>query len=96
MDVWNEPKSNFSYSDRLRNDSIRNKLEIFNHNTIINEIRINWRERLYRMENERISVKATNYKCTGRRNVGRPQKQWVPSGPIRGETSLSRLKNFTK
>ena len=43
---------------------------------ILTQYKINWREHIQRMDDNRLPKTNINYKPEGRRNVGRPQKRW--------------------
>ena len=49
---------------------------IFNINDKLTQYKINWRERIQRMDDNRLPKKILNYKPEGRRNIGRPQTRW--------------------
>ena len=49
---------------------IREQLDIFNTNDKLTQYKINWREHIQRMDDNRLPKK--NYKPEGRRNIGRP------------------------
>ena len=40
------------------------------------QYKINWREHIQRMDDNKTTQKDFNYKPEGRRNVGRPQTRW--------------------
>ena len=52
------------------------KLEIFNINNKLTQYKINWREHIQRVDDNRLPKKKINYKPEGRRNIGRPQTRW--------------------
>lgn len=62
--------------DRLRNEAIREELQIYNINDKIEEQKENWRQHLHRMDNRRIPKAITEYHPRGRRDRGRPKKRW--------------------
>ena len=49
---------------------------IFNINDKLTQYKINWREHIQRMDDNRLSKKKINYRSEGRRNIGRPQMRW--------------------
>ena len=60
--------------DRIRNEMIRQEVQVFNLNEKIKFNRNTWQEHLERMQQYRITVKARKYKPRERRNLGRPRK----------------------
>lgn len=66
----------YSLKDKIRNEEIRQKLNIFSVNERIFQNRINWKNHVLRMDNNRIPKLALEYHPTGRRDVGRPMKRW--------------------
>ena len=62
--------------DRKRNEDIRKQLNIFKLTDKIEIYRRKWIEHVQRMPEDRIPKIITNYKPTGKRNVGRPRKRW--------------------
>jgi hypothetical protein len=63
---------------RIKNDDIRQELSIFTLKDKIKDNKVRWCQHLNRMSEERLPVKATKYRPTGNRDVGRPSKRWVP------------------
>ena len=49
---------------------------IININDTLTKHKINWREHIQRMDDNRLPQKKLNNKPEGRRNVGRPQTRW--------------------
>ena len=65
----------YSLWDKKRSSYIREQLGIFNINDKLTQYKINWREHLQRMDDNRLPKKL-NYKPEGRRNIGRLQTIW--------------------
>ena len=57
---------------KKRSSDVREQLGIFNINDKLTQYKINWREHIQRMNDNRLQKKI-NYKPEERRNVGRPQ-----------------------
>ena len=55
---------------------IREQLGIFNINDKLRQCKIDWRELIQRMDDNRLPKEILNYKPEGRRNMGRPQTRW--------------------
>ena len=49
---------------------------IFNINDKLTQYKINWREHVQRMDDNRLPKKILNHKPEGRRNIGRPLTRW--------------------
>ena len=49
---------------------------IFNINDKLTHYKINWREHVQRMDDNRLPKINLNYKPEGRINIGRPQTRW--------------------
>ena len=64
--------------DRKRNEDIRRELNIVSLHQKIEEHRRRWCEHLNRMVDIRLPVAALGYHPTGKRDVGRPSRRWVP------------------
>lgn len=62
--------------DRIRNDDVRNALNIYNLNHRIDDYKRKWREHIDRMDKCRLPQQIRSYKPTGKRNVGRPFSRW--------------------
>lgn len=62
--------------DRIRNEDIRNQLQIFNLNEEIDHHRKKWLDHVDRMDERRYPKKILNYIPEGKRNIGRPKKRW--------------------
>jgi hypothetical protein len=60
----------------LRNEGIREELQIIDINSRIKDYKINWLQHLERMEQNRIPKLLLNYKPRGRRDQGRPCRRW--------------------
>ena len=58
--------------DKKRSSNIREQLGIFNINDKLTQYKINWREHIQRIDDNRLPKKILNYKPEGRRNIGRP------------------------
>ena len=61
--------------DKKRSSDIREQLGIFNINDNLTQYKINWREHIQRIDENRL-LKKLNYKPEGRRNIGRPIMRW--------------------
>ena len=68
VDQWQDIKK--------RSSDIREQLGIFNINDKLTQYKINWRQHIQRMDDNRLPEKKLNYKPEGRRNIGRPQTIW--------------------
>ena len=62
---------------RKRSSDIIEQLGIFNINDILKQYKINWREQIKRMNDNRLTKTILNYKPEGRRHIGRPQTRWA-------------------
>jgi hypothetical protein len=62
--------------DQIRNSLIRNELNIFNLNIIIQNSRLNCVHHIERMEAERIPKELMGYALRGTRSFGRPKLLW--------------------
>ena len=64
--------------DKKRSSDIREQLGIFNINDNLMQYKINWREHIQIMEDNRLQKQKQklNYKSDGRRSIGRPQTSW--------------------
>jgi hypothetical protein len=47
-----------------------------NINDKLTQCKINWREHIQRMDDNRLPKNILNYKPEGRRNIGRPLTRW--------------------
>ena len=63
---------------------------IFNINDKLTQYKINWREHIQRMDDNRLPKKKLDYKSEGRRNIGRPQTRWGHDFRVEG-TGLSLI-----
>lgn len=63
--------------DHIRNEEIREELEIFNLNDRLNDNKQQWKEHIRRMPNTRLTKQILNYKVNGSRSVGRPRRRWL-------------------
>ena len=55
---------------------MREQQGIFNINDKLTQYKMNWREHIQRMDDNRLPTNILNYKPEGRRNIGRPQMRW--------------------
>jgi hypothetical protein len=62
--------------DKIRSKVIRKELEISGIQDMKSKYKQNWINHLERMDNTSLQKHAINYKPTGRRDRGRPRKQW--------------------
>lgn len=62
--------------DQIRNEDIREELNIYSIHEKLEEYKDNWRTHLHRMNNERIPALINSYQPQGRRDIGRPRKRW--------------------
>ena len=49
---------------------------IFNINDKLKQYKINWRQNVQRMDDNRLPKKNLNYKDEGRRNIGKSETRW--------------------
>jgi len=66
--------------DKEKNQCIREKTGAQNIVKEIKQYQEKWLQHIQRMDTNRISKQALQYKPKGRRNIGRPRKRW--GGPI--------------
>lgn len=69
-----------SLLDQLRNENIRNDLNIFSIVDKIKEKRSAWSQHIQRMEDDRLTKVAYHYRPTGKRDPGRPRQRWNEAG----------------
>ena len=62
--------------DKIRSENIRQELEISGIQDVRLKYKQNWINNLERMDNTRLPKHALTYKPRGRRDHGRPRKQW--------------------
>ena len=62
--------------DKEKNQCIRGKTGAENIVKEIKQHQENWLQHVQRMDTNRISKQALQYKPKGRRNIGRPRKRW--------------------
>jgi len=62
--------------DKIRSQVIRKELEISGIQDVRSKHKQNWINDLERMDNTRLPKQALNYKPRGRKDRGRPRKQW--------------------
>jgi hypothetical protein len=48
----------------------------YNINDKLAQYKVNWREHIQRMDDNRLPKKILNYKPEGRRNIGKPLTRW--------------------
>lgn len=66
--------------DKIRNEDIRRELNSKPLLDAVTDYRIQWKEHVERMDEERIPRAALNYRPKGRRDRGRPRKRWIEAG----------------
>ena len=59
-----------------RSSDIREQLSIFNINGKLTQYKINWREHIQRIDDNRLPQKKLYYKPEGRRNIRGQQTKW--------------------
>jgi hypothetical protein len=69
------PMAGYTLWNKKISADIRVQLGIFNINDKLRQYKINWREHIHRMDDNRLP-KNVNYKPEGRRNIGRPRTRW--------------------
>ena len=62
--------------DLVRNEDVRNELNVYAINEKITEYKERWKQHVNRMGNGRIPKKILNYNPRGKRDIGRPRKRW--------------------
>ena len=62
--------------DKIRSEVIRKELEISGIQDVKLKNKQSWINHLETMDNTRLSNQALNYKPRGRKDRGRPRKQW--------------------
>jgi hypothetical protein len=62
--------------DQIRNEDIRNELDISPLCEEIIEYRNKWKVHLQRMEHTRIPLQAYKYQPSGKRDIDRPRRRW--------------------
>ena len=67
------PMVGYTLLDKKRSSDIREQLGIFNISDKLTQCKINWREHIQRMDDNRLPIKKFNYKPEERRNIERPQ-----------------------
>ena len=72
--------------DKIRSEVIRKGLEISGQDVRL-KYQQNWINHLARMDNTRLPKHALNYKPRGRRDRGRPRKQWQCVDAVTGQTT---------
>ena len=66
----------YTLLDKKRSSDMREQLDIFNINDKLTQYKINRREHMQRMDDNRLPKTILNYKLEGRRNIGRPLTRW--------------------
>jgi hypothetical protein len=61
---------------QLDNTDLREQLGIFNINDKLTLYKINWRDHIQRMDDNRLPKNNLNYILGGRKNIVRPQTRW--------------------
>ena len=74
--IFLRPMAGYTILDKKRSSDIREQLGIFNINDKLTQYKINWREHIQRMDDNRLPKKNLNYKPEGGRNIGRSQTRW--------------------
>jgi hypothetical protein len=67
--------------NRIRNESIRDELQIYSKKDKLDRTGLKWRENIVRMEADRLPKVIISYKPRGRRLQGRPRKSRFPLMP---------------
>ena len=67
------PTAGYILWDKKRSSDIREQLGI---NNKLTQYKINWREHIQRIHDNRLRKIILNYKPEGRRNIGRPLTRW--------------------
>lgn len=62
--------------DQIRNEDIREELQIYSIKEKITNNKEQWKEHIERMAESRLPKRIQNYFPRGRRDVGRPRKRW--------------------
>jgi hypothetical protein len=62
--------------DQIRNEDIRNELDISPLSKKIIEYRNKWKSHLQRMEHSRIPLQAYKYQPSAKRDISRPRRRW--------------------
>jgi len=62
--------------DKIRNEDIRQELEISGIQDARHKYKQNWINHLERMDNPKLPKYALTYKPRGKRDRGRPRKRW--------------------
>jgi hypothetical protein len=73
--------------DKIRNEDIRQELEISGIQDVRLKNKQNWINHLERMDNTRLPKYALTYKPQGRRDCGRPRKRWQHVDAGTGQTT---------
>ena len=71
---------NYTLEDQIRNSEIRDELGIYELNDRIKSNKLQWKEHVDRMQDNRIPKITKNYRAVGKRNPGRPKKRWNEIG----------------
>ena len=63
--------------DRIKNEAIREELQVFNLNENLKDYNQRCKEHLVRMSDSRLATQIWKYKPIGHRCVGKPRKRWL-------------------
>jgi hypothetical protein len=72
---------------KIRNEDIRQELEIAGIQDVRHKYKQNWINHLERMDNTRLPIYALTYKLQGRRDRGHPRKRWQFVDARTGQTN---------
>lgn len=61
--------------DKIRNDIIRQEMDIYAMKEKIIEYKIRWKDHMEKMEEHRFPILAYKYNSRGKRDVGRPLRK---------------------
>jgi hypothetical protein len=73
--------------DKIRSEDVRQELEISGIQDVRLKYKQNWINHLERMDNNRLLKHALTYKPRGRKDHGRPRKQWQHIKARTGQTT---------
>jgi hypothetical protein len=73
--------------DKIRNEDIRQELEISGIQDVRLQYKRNWINHLDRMDNTRLPKYALTYKPRGKRDSGRARKRWQRVDAVTGQTT---------
>lgn len=81
--------------DKLRNETIRNQLQVAPLIKKIEKGQLRWLGHLERMDERRIAKKRWSWRPEGRRSLGRPRKRWMDGvEEILRENNLPNIRNL--